>query len=194
MAWRNVLAAAYPKERVPYRSILAAYVAGVGTNAIIPARAGDVLRLYLTHRAIPGATYTTLVSSTAVLAIVDMTLAGILFLWALTQGLLPSADSLPDLPGFDFGWLFGNPVAAQILFLVAVLVLIVRGRLGALQDRRLRAPHRPGVRGHAPAAALAAHASSRGSWATGRSASPRSGSSSARSGSTSRSATRCSCR
>ena len=75
-AWRNVLAAAYPQERVPYRSILAAYVAGVGTNAIIPARAGDVLRLYLTHRAIPSATYTTLVSSTAVLAIVDMTLAG----------------------------------------------------------------------------------------------------------------------
>jgi uncharacterized membrane protein YbhN (UPF0104 family) len=124
-AWRNVLAAAYPQERVPYRSILAAYVAGVGTNAIIPARAGDVLRLYLTHRAIPGATYTTLVSSTAVLAIVDMTLAGVLFVWALTQGLLPSADSLPDLPGFDFGWLFGNPVAAQILFLAAMLALIL---------------------------------------------------------------------
>jgi uncharacterized membrane protein YbhN (UPF0104 family) len=124
-AWRNVLAAAYPKQRVAYRSILAAYVAGVGTNAIIPARAGDVLRLYLTHRAIPGATYTTLVSSTAVLAIVDMTLAGTLFLWALTQGLLPSADSLPDLPAFEFAWLFGNPAAAQILLLVAVLAVIV---------------------------------------------------------------------
>ena len=30
MAWRNVLAAAYPKEEVPRRSILASYLAGVG--------------------------------------------------------------------------------------------------------------------------------------------------------------------
>lgn len=124
-AWRNVLAAAYPSERVPYRSVLAAYVAGVGVNAIIPARAGDVVRLYLTHRAIPGATYTTLVSSTAVLAIVDMALATLLFAWALTQGLLPSFDSLPDLPGFDFGWLFGHTVVAQLLVLAAVIGVIV---------------------------------------------------------------------
>jgi uncharacterized protein (TIRG00374 family) len=125
MAWRNVLAAAYPDERVRWRSILGAYVAGVGTNAVVPARAGDVLRLFLTHRAVPGATYTTLVSSTAVLAIVDMTLAGILFVWALTQGLLPSFDSLPDLPAFDFAWLFGNRAAAQLVVVAAVFGLIV---------------------------------------------------------------------
>jgi glycosyltransferase 2 family protein len=124
-AWRNVLVAAYPEEPVPYRSVLAAYVAGVGTNAIIPARAGDVLRLYLTHRAIPGATYTTLVSSTGVMAIVDFTLAAVLFAWALTQGLLPSFDSLPDLPGFEFGWLFGNPVVEQVLVLTVVVAVIV---------------------------------------------------------------------
>jgi len=124
-AWRNVLAAAYPEQEVPYRSVLAAYAAGVGTNAIIPARAGDVLRLYLTHRAIPGATYTTLVSSTAVLAIVDIALAGLLFAWALTQGLLPSFDSLPDLPAFDFGWLFGDQVALQVIVVAAVLAIVV---------------------------------------------------------------------
>ena len=38
-AWRNVLAAAYPEERVPWRAIYPAYLAGVGINAIIPARA-----------------------------------------------------------------------------------------------------------------------------------------------------------
>ncbi len=124
-AWRNVIAAAYPGQEVPYRSVLAAYAAGVGVNAIIPARAGDVVRLYLTHRAIPGATYTTLVASTAVLAVVDMTLAGLLFLWALTQGLLPSLDSLPDLPAFDFGWLFGNPVAVQVLVVAVIVVVVV---------------------------------------------------------------------
>ena len=63
-AWRNVLAAAYPQERVPWISIYGAYLAGVGINAIVPARAGDAVRIVLAHRAIPGSTYTTVVSST----------------------------------------------------------------------------------------------------------------------------------
>ena len=57
-AWRNVLAAAYPDRRVPWHQIGAAYVAGVGVNAILPARGGDVVRVYLAHRAIPGSSYT----------------------------------------------------------------------------------------------------------------------------------------
>ena len=44
-AWRNVLAAAYPDERVPWISIYGAYLAGVGINAIVPARAGDAVRI-----------------------------------------------------------------------------------------------------------------------------------------------------
>ena len=39
-AWRNVLAAAYPDRPVRWRPIGAAYVAGVGVNAVLPARGG----------------------------------------------------------------------------------------------------------------------------------------------------------
>ena len=92
-AWRNVLAAAYPEHRVRWRSIYVAYVAGVGVNAVFPARAGDVMRLYLTRRAIPASSYATLVSSTLVLAIVDVSCAAGLFAWALTQGVLPRAST-----------------------------------------------------------------------------------------------------
>ena len=35
-AWRNVLAAAYPGLRVSWPAIYAAYIAGVGVNAIVP--------------------------------------------------------------------------------------------------------------------------------------------------------------
>ena len=77
-AWRNVLAAAYPEERVPWISIYGAYLAGVGINAIIPARAGDAVRIVLAHRAIPGSTYTTVVSSTLVLSFFDMLAASLL--------------------------------------------------------------------------------------------------------------------
>ena len=52
-AWRNVLAAAYPGPRVPFRSIYGAYVAGVGVNSILPARSGDLVRVWFAHRAIP---------------------------------------------------------------------------------------------------------------------------------------------
>ena len=54
-AWRNVLAAAYPDRPVRWPPILAAYVSGVGINAIVPARGGDVVRIFLAHRAIPAA-------------------------------------------------------------------------------------------------------------------------------------------
>jgi len=138
-AWRNVLAAAYPEQPVPWRPIGAAYVAGVGVNAVLPARGGDVVRVYLAHRAIPGSTYTTIISSNAVLAIVDITLSLAVFVWALTQGLLPSLDALSALPSFDYSWAFQDGVIHPGV--VIALVAIVGGA-GLLLNRywdRLRA-------------------------------------------------------
>jgi hypothetical protein len=45
LAWRNILQASFPETRVARGSTLGAYVAGVGVNAIAPARAGDVVKL-----------------------------------------------------------------------------------------------------------------------------------------------------
>jgi uncharacterized membrane protein YbhN (UPF0104 family) len=42
-AWRNIVQAAYPETDVRWRSVYGSYVAGVGVNAIVPARGGDVL-------------------------------------------------------------------------------------------------------------------------------------------------------
>ena len=127
-AWRNVLAAAYPEQKVRWRQIFAAYVSGVGINAIIPARAGDVVRVVLAHRAIPGSSYTTVVTSQAVLAIVDMACALLVFGWALTQGVLPSIDVLPSLPTFDYGWFIDHRRVSAALG-IALLVLLVIGLL-----------------------------------------------------------------
>lgn len=124
-AWRNVLAAAYPQTNVRWRSIYAAYVSGVGVNAIFPARAGDVVRLYLAHRAIPDSTYTTVVTSTVALTLVDFVLSSAVFGWALTQGVLPGFDALPTLPGFDFAWLFDNEIASQILVVALAISLVL---------------------------------------------------------------------
>jgi uncharacterized membrane protein YbhN (UPF0104 family) len=125
MAWRNVLAAAYPDDEVRRRSILGAYLAGVGVNALVPMRAGDAVRVVLAHRSISGSTYTTIVSSTLVLSIFDFVAASSLLLWAsLTQDTLPQIGDLPDLSSFDFAWLLDHPLAAELM-LAGVLIAVV---------------------------------------------------------------------
>ena len=139
-AWRNVLAAAYPEERVPWISIYGAYLAGVGINAIIPARAGDAVRIVLAHRAIPGSTYTTVVSSTLVLSLFDMFAASSLLVWALTTGELPGLDVLPRLRSFDFAWLFGRPLlfeltVAGVLVALGVVGFWIAGHVADFRER-----------------------------------------------------------
>lgn len=128
MAWRNVLAAAYPDEVVRRRSIVGAYLAGVGVNAIIPLRAGDAVRVLLAHRAVAGSTYTTIVSSTLVLSIFDIAAASTLLAWAaLTQDALPGLSDLPELPSFDFSWLLDHPLAAELLLSALIIAAVVVG-------------------------------------------------------------------
>lgn len=122
-AWRNVLAAAYPAERVPWRKIYAAYLSGVGINAIIPARAGDAVRIVLAHRAIPNSTYTTIVSSTFVLSLFDMLAASSFLVWALAIGGLPGLDRLKRLDSFDFAWLFARPLLFDLVLAGAIVGL-----------------------------------------------------------------------
>ncbi len=139
-AWRNVLAASYPEERVPWISIYGAYLAGVGINAIIPARAGDAVRIVLARRAIPGSTYTTVVSSTLVLSFFDMLAAGLFLAWAVSLGQLPGIDVLARLDSFDFAWLFSRPLlfdlaVATTLVLVGIVAFWIAGHVADFRDR-----------------------------------------------------------
>jgi uncharacterized membrane protein YbhN (UPF0104 family) len=117
-AWRNIVHAAYPDTPVRWRQMFGAYVAGTGVNAVIPARGGDVVRLYLAKHRVEGSTYTTLVSTSLLQTLFDMAVAGCLILWALTQHALPGIGVLksPGLPSLDYGWAFRHPTAGLILF------------------------------------------------------------------------------
>jgi uncharacterized membrane protein YbhN (UPF0104 family) len=139
-AWRNTLVAAYPDQRVPWRKIWAAYIAGVGVNAIMPVRGGDAVKLVMAHRAIPTSTYTTLAASLVVLAIVDAAMALSLFSFALTQDVLPGLDVLPRLPSFDFAWFLDHPRASAVIggvlaVLVLVAVIWIRRRVAEFKAR-----------------------------------------------------------
>src|SRR5215212_7251493 len=117
-AWRNIVKAAYPKERVPWPQMFGAYVAGTGVNAIVPIRGGDVVRLYLAKHRVEGSTYTTLVSTSLLQTLFDMAVAGCVIVWALTQHVLPGIDVLksPSLPSLDYGWAFRHPTFGLVLF------------------------------------------------------------------------------
>jgi uncharacterized membrane protein YbhN (UPF0104 family) len=124
-AWRNTIAASYPEQEVRWRSIYASYLSGVGVNAIVPARAGDAVRLYLAHRAVPASTYTTLAATLLVLSLFDMAMAGLIFGYALTLGVLPGVGSLGGLPGFDFGFFADNPEFSAVLLVVLAIFGVI---------------------------------------------------------------------
>jgi uncharacterized membrane protein YbhN (UPF0104 family) len=132
VAWRSIIAAAYPETRVPLGHVTGAYFAGVGVNAITPARAGDVVKLVLVKHEVKGTTYTTLTPTLLVETIFDMVVAAVILLWALFAGVLPALDVIGDLPSIDWRWPIDNPrpflVVATVWLTVLVLLVVIWSR------------------------------------------------------------------
>ena len=125
VAWRNILRAAYPGVFIPFRGVFGAYAAGVGVNAVTPARSGDLVKLYLARHRIRDSSYPTLASSLIVETLFDFAVASVLFLAALRLGLLPGLPELPSLPAFDWSLAVEHPrlaaVAGSVLLAAAIL-------------------------------------------------------------------------
>jgi len=103
---------------------MGAAFAGAGVSAIVPARGGDAVRVFLAKRSVEGATYTTVATTLVLLSMFDFVVASCLVLWAAVSGFVPGANVLG--PSFDFGWAFHNPgTFLEVIGVVLVLVLIV---------------------------------------------------------------------
>jgi uncharacterized membrane protein YbhN (UPF0104 family) len=96
-------------------------------NAIVPARGGDVVKLYIAKHRIEGASYPTLASSLVVETLFDFVVASLLVVWALQQGVLPGLDVIPRLPEIDWLYLFQHPTVAAIVGAVALVAGFVFG-------------------------------------------------------------------
>jgi uncharacterized membrane protein YbhN (UPF0104 family) len=143
-AWRNILRAAYPGLRIPRRTVLGAYLAGVGVNAVIPARGGDVLKLYLVKHRVGETTYPTLGASLIVETLFDTVVAGCILAWALTIGVLPGLDVLPHLPQVDWSWPLRHKREAAIIGVVWIVVLALFAVIGIRRARAFKARVRQG--------------------------------------------------
>jgi uncharacterized membrane protein YbhN (UPF0104 family) len=148
----NVLRAAYPAERFQWRRIWGAYVAGVGFNSVVPARGGDIIKIFLVKSSIPNSSFPAVGAALAVDAIFDSSVGIIVLVFAFTQGVFPKPPDFSKLNAFDLSFFANHPrfalffiTALAVLALVAFALLSarvkafwarVRQGLTILRDRR----------------------------------------------------------
>lgn len=144
-AWRNVLQAAYPEERISYTGVAASYLAGAGINAIIPAHAGDATKVFLVKRQIPDSSYPAVTSSFLVQTVFDTSVGVLVLLFAITQGLLPPLPQIPKLPAFEISFWAENPKLFFIALGVTLLAIAIAIYYLAHHVRRFWARVRQGL-------------------------------------------------
>jgi uncharacterized protein (TIRG00374 family) len=144
-AWRNVLCAAYPGTRISFLRLSAAYLAGAGINAILPAHAGDATKVFLAKRQIPGSSYPAVTSSFLVQTVFDTTAGLLVLLYAISQGLLPEPPQLPNLPAFELSFWAEHPQVFLIVTATLLLAIVAGIYLLAHRVRRFWERVRQGV-------------------------------------------------
>jgi uncharacterized protein (TIRG00374 family) len=139
-AWRAIVNAAYPEDRVKFRHALGAYVAGVGVNSIVPARGGDIVKLYLVKQRVRDAKFAALTPTLIVETMFDFVTAGALIVWALATGILPTHQFYSRIPTVDWKFFLRHDRFTEIglaVLLVAAVVLFfwVRRRVDNFRAR-----------------------------------------------------------
>lgn len=139
-AWRAIVLAAYPLQGLKFRSAFGAYIAGVGVNSIVPARGGDVVKLYLVKHRMADARYATLAPTLIVETMLDFFVAGALLIWAMTSGVLPTHQLYSRIPTVDWKFFLRHERITGILLgvlLVAALIAFfwIRRQVDEFRER-----------------------------------------------------------
>jgi uncharacterized membrane protein YbhN (UPF0104 family) len=134
-AFFNSLRAAYPAVAFEWRRIWGAYFAAVGFNNVVPARGGDVIKLFLTRSSIPGSTYPTVAAAFFVESIFDAAVGTAVLIFAFTRGVFPKPPDFGRLSSFDISYLAVHfrftlflITAAAVLGLVSFALLSERAK------------------------------------------------------------------
>jgi uncharacterized membrane protein YbhN (UPF0104 family) len=130
----HILRAAYPDSKIEFKRIWGAYFAGYGFNAVIPARGGDVVRLFLTKNSVPNSSYPAVAASFVVELIFDIAMGSVILLFAFTQGVFPKPPDFAKLNAFDLSYLAQHPE-----FTLFLLTLIAVGGLAGFALLSFRA-------------------------------------------------------
>jgi uncharacterized membrane protein YbhN (UPF0104 family) len=120
-AFYNVLRAAYPSERIEFRRIWGAYIAAYGFNNVVPARGGDVIKLFLTKTSVPNSTYSAIAAAFFVELGFDASMGAFILLFAFTQGVFPKPPDFSKLHAFDLSFFASHP--KFLLFTLTALAI-----------------------------------------------------------------------
>jgi len=121
-AFFHSLRAAYPAARFQWRRVWGAYFAAVGFNNVVPARGGDVIKLFLTRSSIPGSRYPTVAAAFFVESIFDAAVGVMVLIFAFTQGVFPKPPDFSKLGSFDIAYLAEH--FRLTLFLITLLAVV----------------------------------------------------------------------
>src|SRR3954451_5017428 len=136
LAFFNSLRAAYPAVRFQWRRVWGAYFATVGFNNVVPARGGDIIKLFLPRSSIPGSRYPTVAAAFFVESIFDAAAGVLVLIFAFPQGVFPKPPDFSKLSSFDISYLAEH--FRLTLFLITVLGVL--GVIGfALLSTRVQA-------------------------------------------------------
>lgn len=135
-AYFNVLRAAYPGEPIQFRRIWGAYIAAYGFNNVVPARGGDVIKLFLVKSSVPNSTYPAVGASFVPEMVFDLTMGSLILLFAFTQGVFPKPPDFADLDAFDLSFFAGHP--RFTLFLITAIAVGSLVAFALLSDRARR--------------------------------------------------------
>lgn len=130
LGWHTILRAAYPDARdLRRRDVVRAYLAGAGVNAIVPARGGDIVKLAIVHRHIPGSRWSTLAATFVPETLFESAFGAALVIWALARGFLPVPNAVGEVPSYDVSLFVQHPVLASAGTIVGLAALYGLWRL-----------------------------------------------------------------
>ncbi len=115
-AWWQIFKFGYPNAVIPYKSILAAYAAGVSINNFVPASLGTLVSLFMYTALIAGATFTGVIGATVVQKIFFTISGTFVYLYLFL--------SVPGSFTLEFGWVSEHR-AVTILLIAGGVVLVL---------------------------------------------------------------------
>lgn len=135
--WCSILRVALPHREVQIRPVIWAYLAGVGANAIAPARGGDLVRLYAVRRALPGSSLVTIVSTLVAETVFGFFVIASLAMLTAYLGWLPALVDLPDAKAFEFSFYARHLPPVAIVSLALLVVIAIASRWASRRVRGL---------------------------------------------------------
>jgi len=134
VAWLTILRAAYPRVKITFRLILAAYATSVAMNSFLPANIGTWVMLIMFTSVIAGATFAAMLSGIAVQKIPFsiFNIAVYLYLFLSVAG----SFSI-KLSGLADHWVLAVAIAAGVVFLAVLATRVFRRQWAKLREQLL---------------------------------------------------------